>query len=355
MRKFLFNVHLYLALIAGLFVLILGLTGCIMAFEPELDHVLHPSLSYVTPGTHRLSLVELAAAVQQAFPGERPAGFLLSPAPDISVGVATKRGQVAVNPYTGAILGVRPAGQDFLGAVHQLHLRLLIRNKADTGREIVRWAGIAMLVLLISGAYLWWPVKRVAIDRAATGRRFWFDLHNALGLFSLLFLTLLTFTGIMIGFEESTVPLFFRITNSQPSKAPGPPPAPPAGAKPITPDRAMEIARAAIPGTFPFQINVPGPKAAYQIRSRFPEDLTPGGRSRVVVDQYSGTVLFAEGSRTAPAGARMLIANRAIHTGDLLGIPSKVSDVPCQLDGRAFQVVTGVFMWWKRTRARRRI
>lgn len=119
MRKFLFNVHLYLALIAGLFVLILGLTGCIMAFEPELDPVLHPSLSYVTPGTHRLSLVELGAAVQQALPGERPAGFRLSPSPDISVGVATKRGQVAVNPYTGAILGVRPAGQDFLGAVQK--------------------------------------------------------------------------------------------------------------------------------------------------------------------------------------------------------------------------------------------
>ena len=85
----------------------------------------------------------------------------------------------------------------------------------------------------------------------------------------------------------------------------------------------MEIARNAIPGTFPFQINVPGPKGAYQIRSRFPEDLTPGGRSRVIVDQYSGAVLFAEGSRTAPAGARIVIANRAIHTGDIFGIPSK--------------------------------
>ena len=50
MRKFLFNIHLYLALLAGVFVLTLGLTGSIMAFEPELDHLLHPRLSYVTPG-----------------------------------------------------------------------------------------------------------------------------------------------------------------------------------------------------------------------------------------------------------------------------------------------------------------
>ena len=352
MRRFLFNVHLYLALIAGVFVLILGVTGCIMAFEPEIDHLLNARLSYVTPGAHRLSLAELGAAVQKAFPGERPAGFLLSSDPDISANVATRRGLVAVNPYTGEVLGIRPGGQDFLGYVHQLHLRLLIRNRADSGKKIVSWAGIGMLVLMISGLYLWWPVKRIGIDRRATGRRFWFDLHNATGIFSLAFLLLLTITGLMIGFEESTVPAFYSLTGSQPSKAPGPPPAPPTGAKPITPDQAMEIARAAIPGTFPFQINVPGPKGTYQIRSRFPEDLTPGGRSRVIVDQYSGAVLFAEGSRTAPAGARMVIVNRAIHTGDIFGIPSKFLMSLASLMA-AVQVITGVIMWWKRTRARR--
>ncbi len=349
MRKLLFNVHLYLALLAGVFVLTLGLTGSIMAFEPELDHILHPRLSYVTPGARRLSLVEIGDAVQKAFPGERPGGFLLSPDANISVGVSTKRGVVAVNPYTGEILGVRPNGRDFLGYVHQLHLRLLISNRADTGKTIVSWAAIAMLVLLVSGIYLWWPVKRMAINRRATGRRFWFDLHNAIGIFSLLFLLLLTCTGVMIGFEESTVPLSYRLTNSQPSKAPAPPAPPPAGAKPITPDRAMEIARNAIPGTFPFQINIPGPKGAYQIRSRFPEDLTPGGRSRVIVDQYSGAVLFAEGSRTAPAGARIVIANRAIHTGDIFGIPSKFLMSLASLMAAA-QVISGVLMWWKRTR-----
>jgi uncharacterized iron-regulated membrane protein len=114
----------------------------------------------------------------------------------------------------------------------------------------------------------------------------------------------------------------------------------------------MEIAAAAIPGTFPFQIGIPGPQGAYQIRSRFPEDLTPGGRSRVMVDQYTGTVLYAESSRTAPAGTRMVIVNRAIHTGDILGIPSKTLMSLASLMAVA-QVLSGVLMWWKRTRAKR--
>jgi len=348
LRKLLFNLHVYLALAAGIFVVILGLTGAIMAFETELDHVLRPHLSYVTPRDHRLSLVELGDAVAKAFPGERATGYQVSPFPNISSGAATRRGLVMIDPYTGEVLGVRPGGMDFLGYVHQLHLRLLIRDKADTGKTIVSWAGVAMLFLLVSGLYLWWPLKRFKIAGKTSGRRFWFDLHNAIGILSLLFLITLTFTGLMIGFEEHTQPMFYRLTSSQPSQPPKVPP-PLAGTTPITPDQAMQIARDAIPGTFPFQINVPGPKGAYQIRSRFPEDLTGGGRSRVVVDQYSGAVLFAEGSRTAPGGARITIANRAIHTGDILGVPSKIAMSLASLLA-VVQVFSGAAMWWKRMR-----
>src|SRR5207302_9080103 len=110
MRKLIFNLHLYIALVAGLFVITLGLTGAIMAFESDLDHVLRPSLSYVTPHDHRLTLAELADAVAKAFPGERATGFQVSPAPNISAGVSTKRGLIMVDPYTGAILGIRPGG-----------------------------------------------------------------------------------------------------------------------------------------------------------------------------------------------------------------------------------------------------
>jgi hypothetical protein len=110
---------------------------------------------------------------------------------------------------------------------------------------------------------------------------------------------------------------------------------------------AMEIARAALPGTFPFQINVPGPRDLYAIRSRFPEDLTPGGRSRVLVDQYTGQVLFAESSRTAPAGTRMVIANRALHTGDIFGLPTKLLMSLASLMA-AVQALSGAVMWWKR-------
>jgi uncharacterized iron-regulated membrane protein len=93
---------------------------------------------------------------------------------------------------------------------------------------------------------------------------------------------------------------------------------------------------------------VPGPKGVYRIAARFPEDRTPGGRSRIYIHQFTGQVLQAEGSRTAPAGARVIV-NRAIHTGDIFGIPSKLVMSLASLMA-VIQLVSGVVMWAKRER-----
>src|SRR5579862_2797472 len=247
MRKVLFTLHVYVALFAGIFVAILGVTGGIMAFEPEIDHLLHARLSYVTPHGRSLSLAQISDAIARAFPGEHIGGFLLSTSPNISAQVSLRKGLVYINQYTGEILGIRTGGMDFLGYVHQLHLRLLIRNRADSGKTIVSWAGVAMLYLLLSGSYLWWPLKRFTI---LSCEQFWFDFHNTTGILAFAFLLILTITGLMIGFDEITVPAFYRVTGSAPPKPPMiPPPAP--GARAITPDQAMQIAKTCDPRCIP--------------------------------------------------------------------------------------------------------
>lgn len=353
MRKLIFNLHLYLALAAAAFVILMGLTGSIMAFEQEIDRLLHRKLAYVTPGAHALSLTEIGAIVAKSFPGERIQAYFPSAAPDLSCYVFLgKSGAVYLNPYTGQVLGVRPNKLEFLDYVHQLHIRLAWQRPSDPGKKIMSWAGVAMLLLLLSGLFLWWPLKRFRVRRAS-GRPFWFDLHNTVGIFSLLFLFVLTVTGIMIGFERTTTPMLYKLTGSKPSEMPKTVPAPPPGAQPISVDQAVEIARNTLPGAAPLYVLIPGPRGAYRIALRYPEDLTPGGRSRVIVDQYTGQVLFAEGSRTAPAGARLVNANRAIHTGDIFGIPSKIVMSLASLL-LVLQAASGLVMWWKRIRAKNR-
>jgi uncharacterized iron-regulated membrane protein len=349
MRRALFKLHFIGALTGALFVVILGATGSVMAFEEELDHLTHPQLFRVAPTGPPLPLTELASRALAAVPGARVTGYGLGVSPDLSTSVNLTGTAVYLNPYTGDVLGTR-SGPTLLAQIHQLHLRLLAGN---AGRTIVAWSGVLMLFLVVSGIYLWWPVKRVSINRTAGGRRTWFDMHNAVGVFAFAFLFLLALTGVVIGFENVTSPLLYRITGSQPYPG-GLAVVPRPGARVLTPDEAVAIARAAMPGATPVAVNAPGPKMPYRIALRYPEDRTPGGRSRVFVDPYGGTVLQAESSRTTAAGTRLITLNRAIHTGDVFGMPSKILMSLASLAAAA-QVLTGLVMWQKRRSAATRV
>jgi uncharacterized iron-regulated membrane protein len=289
-----------------------------------------------------MRLTDLGARVLAAKPGSRIGGYGMGVSPDLSYYVAAGGSAVYVNEYTGEILGER-SGPTWLSQVHQLHLRLLA---GQTGRTIVAWAGVLMLVLTISGLYLWWPVKRIDINWRIGGRRRWFDIHNTIGVSAFVFLFIVSLTGGVIAFESVTSPLFYRLTDSQPypfavAVAPRP------GAALVTPDAAVDAARKAMPGAIPIAVGPPNPKSAYRVAMRFPEDRTPGGRTRVFVDPYSGAVVLAESSRSTAGGTRIINANRAIHTGDILGIPSKIVMSLASLAAVA-QVISGLTMWWKR-------
>jgi uncharacterized iron-regulated membrane protein len=352
-RTILFTTHLWLGLIAGLFIALLGITGAVMAFEQEIDHALHPHLWYVTapPAARPLTLAQIGAAVERAFPGDTITAYQASTKPRLSYQVGLSGRLVFVNQYSGELLGQLRlgGGPDLLNVIHQLHTHLLWRGRAQVGKKVVTGAALVLLWMLLSGVYLWWPLKRVRISwRGTAARRSWFDVHNITGVLALALLLVLSATGVVMGFEGISTRVFYRMTGSQPApRLDLHVPVPSGKATPIGPDSAFAIARAALPGALPFETDVPAPGAAYLVRARYPEDRTPGGRSQVVIDSYTGRVLFAQGSRSAPAGARVVIANRAIHTGDILGVPGKVLVSLASL-AAVLQVVTGLLMWLQR-------
>ena len=348
MRSTLVKLHLVLALAASLVILSLGVTGAIMAFEPEIDHWQHRALMDVTPSGQPHNLMDISDALMREFPAEKINAFTLGATPSRAYAVSMARGTVFVNPYTLQVIGVRPPGADWLSNVHQMHLRLL----ATWGRVVVRWSGVVMVLLLLSGVYLWWPTKRLSLTTGRSPFRTWFDWHNVIGMYSLVFLLLLSLTGVFIGFDDVAIPLAYKVTGSTPVKAVPTKQVQIPGAHQISPDRALEIAREALPGATAFAVPSVSPTDAYAVRMRFPEDLTPGGRSRVLLDSYTGAVLAVDNSRTAPGGRRVEILNRAIHTGDLFGMPSKIAMSLASLMAPV-QLVTGIMLWLRKRRGSR--
>ena len=321
---------------------ILGVTGSIMEFEPELDRSLHPQLSYVTPGRRILSLSEVGDAVSRRLGGEPVVAHLLPRSPDLSSQVVLPRGIAYVDQYTGEVLGVRERGQTFLGYVRALHVRLAT---GDVGRNIVRWSGVAMILSLASGVYLWWPIKQVRIRGDWRSRRFWFGLHNAIGIFSWLPLAMLAVTGTVLGFEDQIAPLIYKLSRSAPTQAVRAAlPVPRPGATPITPDEAVMIARDCVPGAVPYRVQMPKYGGVYQVALQYPQDRVTGERNLVVLDPYYGSVVSLSRSGDLSRGDRVLAMNEAFHTGDVLGMPSRIA-VWLASTLLLVQAASGLLMW----------
>jgi uncharacterized iron-regulated membrane protein len=344
-RSFLFQVHLLGGLIAAAFLLLLGATGCVMAFESEIDHLLHPTLFRVTPGGQALPLTKLASQVVVVMqPGERIGVCVLPVKPDVAYAftlVAPNRlpRQVFVNEYTGQVLGALSVVR-FVLVAHKLH---------EASGTVMGTAAIVLVSSVLSGLYLWWPLKRVKIAVRGTRWQFYFDLHNSLGFFSSLFLLVFAVTGTYMAFENWTVPATYKISGTKPLQE-DPVSSPLAGAGPISPDTAISVAKDFLPTAVPLWIVLPEEQtASYLVKMRFPEDHSSNGTSIVWIDQYSVKVLSAWNSRTAPLGRRVEILNRSVHTGDFWGYPGR--SVACLMSlALVVQTVTGPYLWWKRRR-----
>jgi uncharacterized iron-regulated membrane protein len=346
MRRAILNLHLLVALSAGAFMVILGVTGSIIEFEPELDRLFHPHLSFVIPGSRILSLSEMGDAVSQRFGGEPVVAYLPSLSPGLSYQVVLPRGIAYVNQYTGEVLGLRERGQTFLGYMRALHVRLAMGN---VGRNIVRWSGAGMVFSLMSGLYLWWPIKQVRIRGDWRSRRFLFDLHNSVGIFSFLVLTLLAATGTVIGFEDQFEPLIHKLTSSaqlQTTRATIPERTP--GELPITPEQAVTIARTEIPGAVPYRVQMPKYGSLYQVELESSNDGIGSGRNVVALDPF-GNLVSVTRSGDSSTEERVLGINQALHTGVILGMPGRVA-VALASAMVTLQVSSGLLLWRRRTR-----
>ncbi len=346
MRRLIVNVHLMIALAGGVFMVVLALTGSVIAFEPELDRLLHSDISYVKPGGRSLSLIEIGTAVSRKYPGEPIVAYLPSQSSDLPTEVILSRGIVAVNPYTGEILGVRRRGQTFLGFVRALHVRLAT---GVLGRGIVKWSSVALLFSILSGLYLWWPRKVTRIRGRRWTTLFWWDLHNVIGVFSLLPLLALAATGVVIGFENQFGHLLdplgggaridrVPVNRVQQAAVRG---------DEITPDQALAVVTTKFPGIVVHRVQMPEFGGLYRISFARAGRFIIGGEDSVSIDPHSAEIVSENLSRNASRRERFIIVNTAIHTGSILGMPTKIAAAAACLT-IPVQAVSGLLLWLRR-------
>ena len=354
MRRWVFKVHLWIGALAGGFSVVLGITGSILAFELPLDHVLNAKFSYISPSSRDLPLSQILRSVQASFPSDNIAAVTFADSSNLAWQVALPSGIAYVNPHTGQVLGLRSRGETFLGFARRLHVSLAC---GDIGRSTIRWSNLATLLLLISGLGLWWREGRIRLQGFDGTRRFWSDLHKAIGVLFSALLLIASVTGAFISFEGpvSQAILVFKGSNQiTPSHLLVPQPRP--GTTYIDPGHALTVAQALLPRDVPSRMQMPAYGGMYKISMIEHRFLRSDVGRVVTIDPYSGKALFVSSSADSSFAQRLTTANEAVHTGSAFGVMGRalmalagIMVVP--------QAVSGFMMWWKRatTKARHKL
>src|SRR5262245_15298278 len=221
-RYWLQQLHLWVGLILLLPLVMMGVTGAVLVYAHDIEHLLGQGEPPArTSGAWRspAELIEAARAASKdptrvpiavRWPMEvgEPAAVRLS-----RPGMATERAQfrgaqqggaqaqgqtqgqtqgqaqgrvpvqspfagsqqVLIDPVSLEVLETQQAMAGWVRFFHDLHGHLFITG--GLGRELVGWLGVALLVLGCSGLYLWWPrpgqwKAAFVVRRTAKGLRF---------------------------------------------------------------------------------------------------------------------------------------------------------------------------------------
>jgi uncharacterized iron-regulated membrane protein len=326
-------------------------------FEYPLDHLFHARLAYVQPADGRLPLDTLAGKIRSAYPAAKVLTFALSPSspsPDLAYSAQIQLPQhadastVFVDQYTGDVLG-KIDGMSFATAVHEFHTDMLA---GDRGAFVMMLMAVLLILLSSSGIVLWWPRRILSIRWSASGRRLVFDLHNAIGSYSFVFLLLFGVTGVVVHWQSIWLPMTnkaLHLPDAEPDLKVTPASS---GARFISLEEIATAAKRSIPGARLTQINMAGTRGVYRAWLKYPEDGTPLGRSFVLVNAYSGAVLYTRSARTVGLPTRFFREwNREVHTGDILGWPTRI--LACLMSLMLpVLAITGPLFWWRRTRTR---
>ena len=252
---------------------------------------------------------------------------------------------VFLDPPTARVLDVVDFRSSLIGVLHRFHENLTIPEYS--GRAVVGWVGVGMLLLSLTGIWLWWPRSGAFLPGLRWRRSVHTttNLHHLFGFWISIPLAVVSFTGIYLGFPQTVRQVMSSIAPMTPqAQRPG------FGALArdarLTPETALDAALALQPDARVAAIFLPTANAMWRVQLRLPasdESIT------VTVDDRSAAV---ERQADPLAGDRAAQWMRWIHEGSHSGTVWQAIVFLTGVFPLIF-AVTGVVMWWRGRRSRR--
>jgi len=348
--------HLWLGLSSGLVVFIVATTGCIYAFEEEIRSVIHRDVLEVQPGSSRLSLEQMTAAVKESNPKQKIKNIRVYSDASRSVEINLKNNTgVYVDPYTGKVLGSIDRESEFLAVVLKIHRSLYL---GEPGKIITGVSAFIFLFMLISGIILWWPGRRqklkqkFTLARNAGWRRLNYDLHSVLGFYASWIIVFTVLTGLVWSFKwmESGMYSLAGSVKESPVKVRS---ALPSEGKKISMDAVLQagLAQASGPSKEQMIFLPEDSTGAVRMNIRYVKEGFFTKQDQFFFDQYTGKLLKEQLFENSSAGDKLKATNYNIHTGKVLGLPGQLLVFFAALISASLPI-TGFMFWLGKRRDR---
>lgn len=212
LKKAIGKIHLWLGLFSGVIVFIIAVTGCLYAFQEEIQNITEEyrfvekqNKPFLPPSQlEQIARKELANKTLHAI---KYNGQEKSVEAIFYHYQPTYHYIVYLNPYSGKVLQKTNMDEGFFRFILNGHFYLWLQP--EIGQPIVASATLIFLILLISGLYLWYPRNKNAVKQRfkfnwkkdTKWKRKNYDLHNITGFYVLLIALIFAVTGLVWGFQ----------------------------------------------------------------------------------------------------------------------------------------------------------
>ncbi|WP_280936736.1 PepSY-associated TM helix domain-containing protein [Aquimarina sp. 2201CG14-23] len=290
--------HFVAGLISLPFVLILSITGTIYLFKSDYETPRQKHIKEVVVQGSPISLQE-QWEIANTNAIKKPNSIIIRSSPNQATqfvsGKFGGKSSLFINPYNGEVSGEIIDKKTDMYTVRKLHGELLM---GTFGTKIIELVASWMIVLIITGLYIWWPsstwkIRGYFIPRTNHDRRtFYRDLHAISG-FWISILLLMILAG---GFPWTDVfgenfKKLQKVTNTgYPSTWQGNQLQSSINENPLTLDQMVEqVKMLQLPGQVTLSFPK-GPKGVYSVSNLNPSDLS--SQQKIHFDQYSGKTIL---------------------------------------------------------------
>ncbi|MEH7293379.1 PepSY domain-containing protein [Priestia megaterium] len=168
--------HFYAGLVFTPFFLILAVTGGMYLFKPQVEERLYHDLYHVQAQSQSVSPSAQVQTVKEKYPGADVLTYKPSDrstrSSEVGISLKDHTYTIFVNPHNGHIIGKLDDSSRLMNQIEEFHGELMAGTAGD---RIVELAACWAIVLIVTGAFLWWPrkkdkIKGVLIPRFSEGK-----------------------------------------------------------------------------------------------------------------------------------------------------------------------------------------